>query len=173
MTSINDLTNKLNYEQESRGKKSDEEHKKELDSLNAQIEFLEKKIIPLENNNLLNLNSIKLVQNKIEGKINFLKEEKDNLLQEKSNNVIKISQNDIKIKLLNDEKNNIDKRMPSITEEMKMIFINRKNEIINDVELRQLDNSKINEIQNDILFRVNNIEEEIKKMILNLLEMRN
>ena len=164
MNSITDLTNKLNYEQESRGKKSDEEHKKELDSLNAQIEFLEKKIIPLENNNLLNRNSINLVQNKIDNKIRFLKEEKDNLLQEKSNNVIKISQNDIKIKLLNDEKNNIDKRLSSITEEMKTIFINRKNEIINDVELRQMDNAKINEMQNDIVFRVNNIEEEIKKM---------
>ena len=164
MNSITDLTNKLNYEQESRGKKSDEEHKKELDSLNAQIEFLEKKIIPLENNNLLNTNSINLVQNKIDNKIRFLKEEKDNLLQEKSNNVVKISQNDIKIKLLNDEKNNIDKRLSSITEEMKTIFVNRKNEIISDVELRQLENSKINEMQNDIVIRANNIDEEIKKM---------
>ena len=34
MNSITDLTNKLNYEQESRGKKSEEEHKKELESLN-------------------------------------------------------------------------------------------------------------------------------------------
>jgi len=164
MNSISDLTNKLNYEQESRGKKSDEEHKKELDSLNAQLEFFEKKIISLENNNLLNTNSINLVKNKIDNKINFLSEEKDNLLKEKSNNVIKISQNDIKIKLLNDEKNNIDKRLPSITEEMKTIFVNRKNEIINDVELRQLENGKINEMQNDIVIRVNNIDEEIKKM---------
>ena len=164
MNSITDLTNKLNYEQESRGKKSEEEHKKELDALNAQIEFLEKKIIPLENNNLLNSNSINLVQNKIDNKINFLNEEKDNLLKEKSNNVIKISQNDIKIKLLNDEKNNIDKRLSSITDEMKTIFLNRKNEIINDVKLRQLENAKINEMQNDIVIRVNNIEEEIKKM---------
>ena len=93
MNSITDLTNKLNYEQESRGKKSEEEHKKELDSLNAQIEFLEKKIIPLENNNLLNSNSINLVTNKIDNKINFLNEEKDNLLKDKSNNVIKMSQN--------------------------------------------------------------------------------
>ena len=164
MNSITDLTNKLNYEQESRGKKSEEEHKKELDSLNAQIEFLEKKIIPLENNNLLNSNSINLVTNKIDNKINFLNEEKDNLLKDKSNNVIKMSQNDIKIKLLNDEKNNIDKKLSSITEEMKTIFLNRKNEIINDVKLRQLDNAKINEMQNDIVNRIHNVDEEIKKM---------
>ena len=164
MNSIIDLNNKLSYEQESHGKKSDEEHKKELDALNEQIEFLEKKIIPLEHNNLLNKNSINLVQNKIDNKINFLNEEKDNLLKEKSNNVIKISQNDIRIKILNDEKNINDKRMSSITEEMKNILMNRKNEIVNDIELRQLDNAKINEIQNDIVIKVNNIEEEIKKM---------
>ena len=164
MNSIIDLTNKLNYEQEIRGKKTDEEYKNEINSLNQQIEMLEKKIIPLENNNLLNKNSINLVENRIENKINFLKEEKDNLLKEKSNNSTKISQNDIKIKLLNDEKNNIEKRMSSITEEMKTIFINRKNEILTDVQLMQLNNSKINEMQNDILLRVNNIEEEIKKI---------
>ena len=164
MNSIIDLTNKLNYEQEIRGKKTDEEYKKEIDSLNQQIELLEKKIIPLENNNLLNKNSINLVKNKIDNKINFLKEEKDNLLKEKSNNSTKLSQNDIKIKLLNDEKNNIERRMSSITEEMKTIFINRKNEIITDVELMQLNNAKINEMQNDINLRVNNIEEEIKKI---------
>ena len=43
MNSITDLTNKLNYEQESKENKSVEEHKKQLDSLNAQIELLEKK----------------------------------------------------------------------------------------------------------------------------------
>ena len=43
MNIITDLTNKLNYEQESKENKSVEEHKKQLDSLNAQIELLEKK----------------------------------------------------------------------------------------------------------------------------------
>ena len=94
MNSITDLTNKLNYEQESRENKSVEAHKKELDALNAQIEEYEKKIIPLENMNTLNNDSVNLVQNKIDNKIKSLKEEKDNLLKEKSNNVIKISQNE-------------------------------------------------------------------------------
>ncbi len=164
LNSIADLTNKLNYEQESKGKKSEEEHKKELDALNAQIEMLEKKIIPLENRNLLNSDSINLVKNKIDNKILFLKEEKDNLSKEKSNNVIKLSQNDIKIKLYNDEKNNIERRLSSITNDMKVILTNRKNEIINDIELRQLENGKINEMQNDLNNRINNIDEEIKKM---------
>ena len=164
MNSITDLTNKLNYEQESKENKSVEEHKKQLDSLNAQIELLEKKIIPLENMNSLNTDSINLIQNKIDNKIRLLKEEKDNLLKEKSNNTVKISQNDIKIKLCNDEKNNIEKRLPSITNEMKNVLTKRKNEIINDIEIRQLDNEKINELQDDINNKINNIEEEIKKM---------
>ena len=83
MNSITDLTNKLNYEQESKENKSVEEHKKQLDSLNAQIELLEKKIIPLENMNSLNSDSINIIQNKIENKIKSLKEEKDNLLKKK------------------------------------------------------------------------------------------
>ena len=126
--------------------------------------MLEKKIIPLENRNLLNNDSINLVKNKIDNKILFLKEEKDNLSKEKSNNVIKLSQNDIKIKLYNDEKNNIERRLSSITNDMKVILTNRKNEIINDIELRQLENGKINEMQNDLNNRINNIDEEIKKM---------
>ena len=164
MNSITDLTNKLNYEQESKENKSVEEHKKQLDSLNAQIELLEKKIIPLENMNSLNSDSINIIQNKIENKIKSLKEEKDNLLKEKSNNNVKISQNDIKIKLCNDEKNNIDKRLPSITDDMKQILTKRKNDIMNDIELRQFDNTKINELQDDINNKINNIDDEIKKM---------
>jgi hypothetical protein len=164
MNSITDLTNKLNYEQESKENKSVEEHKKQLDSLNAQIEFLEKKIIPLENMNSLNSDSINLIQNKIENKIKSLKEEKDNLQKEKSNNNVKISQNDIKIKLCNDEKNNIDKRLPSISDDMKNILIKRKNEILNDIELREFDNSKINELQDYLNNKINNIDDEIKKM---------
>ena len=164
MNSITDLTNKLNYEQESKENKSVEEHKKQLDALNSQIELLEKKIIPLENMNSLNTDSINLIQNKIDNKIKLLKEEKNNLQKEKSNNTVKISQNDIKIKLCNDEKNNIDKRLPSITDEMKTILTKRKNDILNDIELRQLDNAKINELQEDINNKLNNIEDEIKKM---------
>ena len=97
MNSITDLTNKLNYEQESKENKSVEEHKKQLDSLNAQIELLEQKIIPLENMNSLNTDSINLIQNKIDNKIKLLKEEKNNLQKEKSNNTVKISQNLMKI----------------------------------------------------------------------------
>ena len=70
------LNNKNRTNQEIIKKKK----KKELDSLNAQIELLEKKIIPLENNNLLNSNSINLVQNKIDNKIVFLNEEKEELM---------------------------------------------------------------------------------------------
>ncbi len=47
---------------------------------------------------------------------------------------------------------------------MKTILSKRRNEILNDIEIRQLDNSKINELQEDINNRLNNIEEEIKKM---------
>ena len=164
MNSIADLTDKLNYEKESKEDKSVEEHKKQLDSLNSQIELLEKKIIPLENMNLLNTDSINLIQNKIDNKIRLLKEEKDNLQKEKSNNTVKISQNNIKIKLCNDEKNNIEKRLPSITDEMKNILNKRKNEILNDIEIRELDNNKINELNDDINSKLNNIEDEIKKM---------
>ena len=164
MNSIADLTDKLNYEKESKENKSVEEHKKQLDSLNSQIELLEKKIIPLENMNLLNTDSINLIQNKIDNKIKILKEEKDSLQKEKSNNTVKISQNNIKIKLCNDEKNNIEKRLPSITDEMKNILTKRRNEILNDIEIRELDNNKINELQDDINSKLNNIEDEIKKM---------
>ena len=74
----------------------------------------------LENMNALNKNSINLIQTRIDNKIKILKEEKDNLQKEKSNNSTKISQNDIKLKLCNDEKNNIDKRLPSISDEMNV-----------------------------------------------------
>ena len=77
---------------------------------------------------------------------------------------MKISQNDIKIKLCHDEKNNIEKRLPSITDDMKHILTKRKNEIMNDIELRQFDNTKINELQDNIINKINNIEDEIKKM---------
>ena len=120
--------------------------------------------MPLENMNLLNSDSINIIQNKIEYKIKSSKEEKDNLLKEKSNNNVKISQNDIKIKLCNDEKNNIEKRLPSITDDINHILTKRKNEIMNDIELRQFDNTKINELQDDINNKINNIEDEIKKM---------
>ena len=163
MNSISDLTNKLNYEKESKEDRSVEQHKKELDKLNSQIELLEKKIIPLENMNSLNTESIGTIQNKIEYKIKALKEEKNMLLKEKSNNVIKISQNDIKIKLCNDEINNIDKKLPTITDEMKNILTNRKNDININIELRQLENQKINELQDDLLNKITNIDDEIKK----------
>ena len=151
MNTITDLTNKLNYEKESKEIKSVEMHKKELDQLYSQIEILEKKIIPLENMNNLNNNSIILIKDKINHEINGLKEEKNILIKEKSDNSIKISQNDIKIKLYNEEINNINKKLnekKSNENEKITIFKNKKEEIENEIEIKKKENNKIRNIQN-------------------------
>ena len=63
---------RLKSEKESKEVKTKEEHKKELDKLFSQIEILENKIIPLENMNNLNNDSILSIKSKISQQINIL-----------------------------------------------------------------------------------------------------
>ena len=166
MNTISDLTNKLNFEIESKEIKSVEAHKKELDKLYLQIEFLEQKIIPLENMNNLNNDSILLIKEKINNQINILKEEKNQLIKEKSDNSIKVSQNDIKIKLFNEEKNNIDKKINNnnnnLDEDRIIIFKNKKEEIDNLIEIKKEENNKIRDMQNYLIEKITRVEMEIK-----------
>ena len=170
MNTISDLTNKLNYEKESKEIKTVEAHKKELDQLYSQIEILEKKLIPFENMNNLNNNSIISIKDKINKEINQLKEEKNQLIKEKSDNSIKISQNDIKIKLYNEEINNIDKKINDnfnvnkINEDDKMILLkNKKEEIENEIDIKREENNKIRDLQNYLIEKITRVEIEIKK----------
>ena len=107
--SISELINKLNTENEIKQSNKEQAYKKIIDELNTHIEFLEKQIIPLENNNHLNKDSINDFINKIDNKINELKDNKKKLNKDLSNLIIKISQNEIKIKINiddNDKNNN-------------------------------------------------------------------
>ena len=125
--SITDLTNKLNYEKEVNQSKNEQTYKKIIDELNTHIEFLEKQIIPLENMNHLNKDSINDFNIKIDNKINELKDNKKKINKELSNLIIKISQNEIKIKINIDEndKNNND-LLTCKDENMKKIYNEKK-----------------------------------------------
>ena len=179
MNSISDLTNRLNYEKESKENKSEEKHKKELDQLYSQIEILENKIIPLENMNNLNSDSIVSIKNKINQQINKLKEEKNQLIKEKSDNTVKISQNDIKIKLFAEEINNIDNKLKGNTklnkaeEEKINIIKNKKEETENEINIKKEENNKIREAQNYLIEKIKNIEIEINqyKEFMNRIEL--
>ena len=132
MNSITDLTNKLNIMKEN---KNEDQYKKEIEDLNNNIKDLEAKIIPLENNNNLNKDSINNFLSTVELKIKELKSNKSNLIKEKSNSVIKISQNEIKMKINNDEIDNINIKLKTVTEEMKKILENRK--IVDEEEIKK------------------------------------
>ena len=108
MNTISDLTNKLNFEKESKEVKTKEEHKKELDKLFSQIEILENKIIPLENMNNLNNDSILSIKSKISQQINKLNEEKNFIIKEKNENTKKILENEKKLENYNKDKNDLD-----------------------------------------------------------------
>lgn len=162
MNSVTDLTNKLTYEIESNKKKNTQEHKAELDKLNNVIETLEAKIIPLENMNTLNNDSINTYQNKIEQIIKTLKNEKNTLQQSKSNIVIKTSQNEIKIKINSDEIQNLNKKMETVTDEMRKILVTRLNEANSDIQRRQNENFKLSKNKDYITEKLDLIEGQIK-----------
>ena len=125
MNTISDLTNKLNYEKESKEIKTKEEHKKELDKLFSQIELLENKIIPLENSNNLNNNSIITIKSKISHQINKLLEEKNLIIQEKNENTKKIVENDKSLEKYNKNKKNLDNnKKEEIEMEEEIIRVN-------------------------------------------------
>ena len=163
MTSVSDLTNKLTYEIESNKTKNTQEHKAELDKLNSIIESLESKIIPLENMNSLNNDSIQACQKTIDQIIVQLKSEKANLQQAKSNLVIKTSQNEIKIKINNDEVENLKHKKQTVTDEMKKILQIRIEEAMNDIKKRQNENKKLNNKQQDLLTKIDQTDQHIKK----------
>ena len=162
MNSVSDLSNKLQFEKESKESKSEEAHKNELEKLNNQIEILEKKIIPLENMNSLNSNSINDFKNKIEEKIKELKNSKNNLTKEKSNLIIKTSQNEIKIKIDSDELININKKLETVTEEMKKILLSKKENSEKDILIRKNENLNLGNQLEEISNNLDNIENDIK-----------
>ena len=146
MNTISDLTNKLNYEKESKEIKTKEEHKKELDKLFSQIEILENKIIPLENSNTLNNDSILSIKSKIFKEINKLKEEKNIIIQEKNINTKKIIENDKKLENINKEKKG------------------KKEEKELEEEIIRENNNKLKDYQNYLIERITRVEMEIKRI---------
>ena len=176
MNSVSDLTNKLNFEKEIKESKSEEAHKAELEKLNNQIEILEKKIIPLENMNSLNSNSINNFKQKIEDKIKELKTFKNNLSKEKSNLIIKTSQNEIKIKIDSDELVNINKKLETVSDEMKKILLQRKENSEKDIIIRKNENLNLGNQLEEISNNLENIDNDVtvyKSLKDNLLNMKN
>ena len=149
MNSISDLTNKLNYEKESKEIKTKEEHKKELDKFYSQIEILENKIILLENTNSLNNNSIISIKSKISHHINKLKEEKNEIINEKNEGAKKILENDKKLEKINKDKKNAD--------------TNKKEEINLEEDIIRENNNKLRDYQNYLIEKITRVEMDIKK----------
>jgi len=160
MASISDLTNKYNILKEN---KSEDQYKKEIEELNNTIKDLETKIIPLENNNNLNKDSINDFLSNVELKIKDLKANKSNVIKEKSNNVIKISQNEIKIKINSDEIDNINIKLKTVTEEMKKILENRKIIAEEEIKKKKEENEILKTAQEKFVKDLEQIDENLKQ----------
>ena len=161
MSSVNDLSNKLEFERTKNSGKSSDDYKAELEKLNEQVEELEKKIVPLENANSLNDDSVNKYQQKLNHLIKSLKEEKISLNKDKSNNLIQISQNDIKKKIFTDEILKIQNKQKNCTEDMKNVLENCILDIENELEGKKKENEVLVKNQKNYIERISDLDKEI------------
>jgi len=175
--SITDLTNKLYYEKEVNQSKNEQTYKKVIDELNTHIEFLEKQIIPLENMNHLNKDSIDDFKNKIDSKINELKDIKKKLNKDLSNLIVGVSKNEIKIKINIDENDKNNNNLLTCKDEnMKKIYTEKKKKIESEINEIKEKNLNIIKNQENLKIKINSIENGIqlfKKLKENFINMNN